>query len=119
MMWEMYTGYRAYQGKKAGNIIFLVTSGKGKLELPEDAPQEYKVRRRPGFVVSCDFCHAYVFLALVEFQMILVQCFFSLGWLSNFYVLFWSQDIMNSCLDYDPEKRPTFKELGDLLQAHI
>eukprot|EP00193_Tetraselmis_chui_P008054 CAMPEP_0177758852 /NCGR_PEP_ID=MMETSP0491_2-20121128/4412_1 /TAXON_ID=63592 /ORGANISM="Tetraselmis chuii, Strain PLY429" /LENGTH=689 /DNA_ID=CAMNT_0019274627 /DNA_START=84 /DNA_END=2153 /DNA_ORIENTATION=- len=70
MMWEMYTGYRAYQGKKAGNIIFLVTSGKGKLELPEDAPQEYK-------------------------------------------------DIMNSCLDYDPEKRPTFKELGDLLQAHI
>eukprot|EP00191_Tetraselmis_sp_GSL018_P002206 CAMPEP_0177598194 /NCGR_PEP_ID=MMETSP0419_2-20121207/12187_1 /TAXON_ID=582737 /ORGANISM="Tetraselmis sp., Strain GSL018" /LENGTH=714 /DNA_ID=CAMNT_0019090559 /DNA_START=138 /DNA_END=2283 /DNA_ORIENTATION=+ len=42
LLWEMYTGYRAYQGRKPGNIIFLVTSGKGKLELPEDAPEAYK-----------------------------------------------------------------------------
>mmetsp|Transcript_6568 Transcript_6568/g.17039 ORF Transcript_6568/g.17039 Transcript_6568/m.17039 type:complete len:92 (+) Transcript_6568:22-297(+) len=68
LMWEMYTGFRAHQGKKVGNIIFLVTSGQGKLELPPEAAEEYK-------------------------------------------------DIMNACLDYDPSKRPTFKELSSRLQA--
>ena len=43
-MWEMFTGERAYQGKKTGNIIFMVTSGKGLIEIPEDAPETYKVR---------------------------------------------------------------------------
>ena len=42
-MWEMFTGKRAYQGKKTGNIIFMVTSGKGLIEIPEDAPEAYKV----------------------------------------------------------------------------
>mmetsp|Transcript_11043 Transcript_11043/g.27783 ORF Transcript_11043/g.27783 Transcript_11043/m.27783 type:complete len:122 (-) Transcript_11043:412-777(-) len=68
LMWEMYTGFRAHQGKKVGNIIFVVTSGQGKLELPPEAAEEYK-------------------------------------------------DIMNACLDYDPSKRPTFKELSSRLQA--
>jgi len=42
LMWEMFTGERAYQGKKAGNIIFVVTSGKGLIKLPEDAPGVYQ-----------------------------------------------------------------------------
>ena len=44
LMWEMFTGQRAYQGKKTGNIIFMVTSGKDLIEMPEVAPELYTVR---------------------------------------------------------------------------
>lgn len=40
--WEMYSGVRAYVGFRMPNIIFLVTSGKGQLKLPESAPAGYR-----------------------------------------------------------------------------
>lgn len=40
--WEMYSGVRAYVGFRMPNIIFLVTSGKGQLKLPEGAPAGYR-----------------------------------------------------------------------------
>jgi len=56
LMWEMYTGFRAHQGKKVGNIIFVVTSGQGKLELPPEAAEEYKVRVAPMCPLACVLC---------------------------------------------------------------
>ncbi len=44
LMWEMYTGMRAYQGKTSANIMYIVTANKGRIELPEDCPPRYKVR---------------------------------------------------------------------------
>eukprot|EP00193_Tetraselmis_chui_P008449 CAMPEP_0177768712 /NCGR_PEP_ID=MMETSP0491_2-20121128/9877_1 /TAXON_ID=63592 /ORGANISM="Tetraselmis chuii, Strain PLY429" /LENGTH=431 /DNA_ID=CAMNT_0019285557 /DNA_START=335 /DNA_END=1630 /DNA_ORIENTATION=- len=60
LMWEMLSGCRAYQGRTVANVIFLVTSGKGRLELSSAAPAayrdimnaclQYEAYRRPSFV---------------------------------------------------------------------
>ncbi|EFN57037.1 hypothetical protein CHLNCDRAFT_143747 [Chlorella variabilis] len=60
--WEMYkwrSGVRAYVGHRMPHVVFLVTSGKGALALPEGAPRGYQAlmdaclqrdhQKRPSF----------------------------------------------------------------------
>mmetsp|Transcript_438 Transcript_438/g.1315 ORF Transcript_438/g.1315 Transcript_438/m.1315 type:complete len:743 (+) Transcript_438:113-2341(+) len=47
LMWEMYTGYRAYQGLKYPTVILKITKG-NQLELPDDAPPAFK-----GIMAAC------------------------------------------------------------------
>lgn len=93
LMWEMFTGFRAHQGRTAGNIIFLVTSGKGKLELP-DAPQRYRV--------SC----------VLSDLSPMSQCSETLS--ANHV-----QDLVSSCMEMDPNARPTFAEICDMIDAAL
>lgn len=49
LCWEAYSGIRAFAGLPLPNIIYRVTSGSGRLELPSDAPAGFKVGRQgPG-----------------------------------------------------------------------
>ncbi|PSC73115.1 kinase [Micractinium conductrix] len=41
MCWELYNGVRAYVGHRMPHIVFLVTSGRGALSLPDGAPAGY------------------------------------------------------------------------------
>jgi hypothetical protein len=43
MMWECITAQRAYTGKNSGTVILAISSGKGRLQLPQTAPQTYRV----------------------------------------------------------------------------
>lgn len=38
LCWELYSGVRAYVGHRMPHIVFLVTSGRGALRLPDGAP---------------------------------------------------------------------------------
>ncbi|EFN56147.1 hypothetical protein CHLNCDRAFT_144818 [Chlorella variabilis] len=42
LCWEAYSGIRAFAGLPLPNIIYRVTSGSGRLELPSDAPAGFK-----------------------------------------------------------------------------
>ena len=42
LIWEMWTGVRAWCGQRPAQIVLAVTSGKGKLQLPKDAPENLR-----------------------------------------------------------------------------
>lgn len=42
LIWEMWTGVRAWCGQRPAQIVLAVTTGKGKLELPADAPAQLR-----------------------------------------------------------------------------
>ncbi|KAL4434067.1 hypothetical protein ABPG75_000508 [Micractinium tetrahymenae] len=46
LCWEMYSGVRAYVGHRMPHIVFLVTSGRGVLKLPDGAPAGYDALMR-------------------------------------------------------------------------
>jgi hypothetical protein len=61
LLWEMYTGLRAWRGRPAAQIIHLVTSGKGRLSLPEEAPAALRVggvgaNMQPSVQYALHFC---------------------------------------------------------------
>jgi hypothetical protein len=59
MLWELYTGKRAWSGSSQAQVIFAITCGRERLELPSDAPAGYAAlttactdperMNRPGF----------------------------------------------------------------------
>jgi len=68
LMWELASARKAYHDKQKGNVMFLVTSGRGQLEAPDHAPETYKdimslclqyaANQRPTFAQLQDMLHA-------------------------------------------------------------
>lgn len=56
LCWEMYHHTRAWCGRSSSQVVFLRTSQGRELEMPQDAPPEFKVwgrtGKRPVFFIS-------------------------------------------------------------------
>lgn len=42
LLWEMYTGMRAFSGYSPANVVFLITQGQNMLPLPSSTPAKFK-----------------------------------------------------------------------------
>lgn len=117
LMWELASARKAYHDKQKGNVMFLVTSGRGQLEAPDHAPETYKVPALPAW---CSIPYPFVPHMWNE------RAHTAHGYMStltNAYCCFKlplaAQDIMSLCLQYAANQRPTFAQLQDMLHAAI